>query len=157
MEGRRKGKRGRKLKEKKERGKEKRKRRDGQKRLYWVGQKVHLGLSVTSYGKIWTDFLANPIWTTAWTSEGWGELLTDGQVDSIWIIFFISSYFTTFLSSPPPVFSCSFLPINDLISEETSEEVLPFYTFPSWAFFTIYFRVSSQNGKDLTKSLLTKC
>ena len=47
-----KGKRGRKLKEKKERGKEERKRRDGQKRLYWVGQKVHLGLSVTSYGKI---------------------------------------------------------------------------------------------------------
>ena len=28
---------------------------------YWVGQKVHLGFSVTSYGKTRTNFLANPV------------------------------------------------------------------------------------------------
>ena len=28
---------------------------------YWVGQKVHLDFSVPSYGKIRTNFLANPI------------------------------------------------------------------------------------------------
>ena len=29
--------------------------------IYWVGQKVHLGFAITSYGKSWTNFLANPI------------------------------------------------------------------------------------------------
>ena len=51
-----------------------------------------------------------------WTAFGW--------------FFFHFLLFQYLPLSPPPVFSCSFLPINDLISEETSEEVLPFYPFP---------------------------
>ena len=35
--------------------------REKQKITYWVGQKVHSGFSVTSYGKIQMDFLANPV------------------------------------------------------------------------------------------------
>ena len=30
-------------------------------RKYWAGQKVRLGLSVTSYGKTWMNFSANPV------------------------------------------------------------------------------------------------
>ena len=30
-------------------------------RKYWIGQKVHLGFSIWSYGKIWMNFLVNPI------------------------------------------------------------------------------------------------
>ena len=30
--------------------------------LYWVGQKVHLGFFVRCFGKIQTNFLANPIY-----------------------------------------------------------------------------------------------
>ena len=36
--------------------------------FYWVGQKVHLGFSITSYRKIWMIFLANPI--TSWQTDG---------------------------------------------------------------------------------------
>ena len=28
---------------------------------YWVGQKAHLGFSITSYRKTWIDFLVNPV------------------------------------------------------------------------------------------------
>ena len=28
---------------------------------YWVGQKIHLDFSITSYGKSWTNFLVNPM------------------------------------------------------------------------------------------------
>ena len=30
-------------------------------KLCWIGHKVHLGFSVTPYGKTQTNFLANPI------------------------------------------------------------------------------------------------
>ena len=30
---------------------------------YWVGQKVHSGFSITSYGKTQINFLANPIFS----------------------------------------------------------------------------------------------
>ena len=34
---------------------------------YWVGQKVHFGFSVTSYGKMQAKFLANPtVWLPWW-------------------------------------------------------------------------------------------
>ena len=32
---------------------------------YWIGQKIHSGFSVTSYGKTWTNILTNSI-TTSW-------------------------------------------------------------------------------------------
>ena len=34
--------------------------------MYWVGQKVHEDFSVTSYGKIWTKFLANAVSLSSW-------------------------------------------------------------------------------------------
>ena len=32
--------------------------------MYWVGQKVRLGLSIGAYGKTWKNFLTNPIVST---------------------------------------------------------------------------------------------
>ena len=34
--------------------------------MYWVGQKVREDFSVTSYGKIWTKFLANAVSLSSW-------------------------------------------------------------------------------------------
>ena len=41
---------------------------------YWVGQKVHLGFPIRCYGKIRTNFLANPIW------EAWNTLLSQKRM-----------------------------------------------------------------------------
>ena len=37
---------------------------------YWVGQKVHLGFSITSYRKNWRNVLANPIHIFTQGTEG---------------------------------------------------------------------------------------
>ena len=34
---------------------------------YWVGQIVHSGFSITSYGKNWMNFLAKPIFCSLWS------------------------------------------------------------------------------------------
>ena len=39
---------------------------------YWVGQKLHSGFSITSYGKIQQNILANPV---LWSCVYWGRLL----------------------------------------------------------------------------------
>ena len=122
---------------KREKRKEGRKRERGEldkKRLYRVGQKVHLGLSVISYGKIWTNFLANPMWNTAWMSEVWRALLTDGQVDSSWMIFFISSYFNTFLAHHLQYFLALFCPSMTLLVRRSQKRCCLSALFPSGHF-----------------------
>ena len=44
--------------------------------VYWVSQKFCLGFSVTSYGKTWMNFLANPIlWAFLWVGILWTSLV----------------------------------------------------------------------------------
>ena len=141
----------------KERGKEKRKRRTGQKKIISSWSKSSFGFVCHILWKNLNKLLGQPNVKhsmNVWSLKGALDRWTSGQYLDDFFHFLLFQYLPR---SPPPVFSCSFLPVNDLISEEISEEVLPFCPFPQWAFFAIYFRVSSQNGKDLTKSLLTKC
>ena len=44
-------------------------------RMYWAGQEVCSGLSVTSYRKTWTNFLANPINGAAFCRKVWRLLI----------------------------------------------------------------------------------
>ena len=37
----------------------------GFKKSYWIGQKFHVHFFITSYGKTWTNLLANPVYASA--------------------------------------------------------------------------------------------
>ena len=47
---------------------------------YWVGQNVHLGFSIASYGKIWMNILGNPIKSMAETISQRKEFLIKDPV-----------------------------------------------------------------------------
>lgn len=64
------------------------------------------------------------------TPKCWGEVLTDGKVNSIWFSFPLCQYLPPSL---PLVFSCSVLAVDGLVSEATSGELLPLNCIPSWA------------------------
>ena len=49
---------------------------------YWVGQEVHLGFSVTSYGKTRTNFLANPVHLGCYKLPRFGSV---GTTQNPWV------------------------------------------------------------------------